>query len=873
MKLMEDPHRRFDGVQDACDRLSRAVLGYSSAHAQKLTRRIAASNFFLTNQDPPSKEKIVSQLRGLLPSRVEEVLSLVEELEEICSNKYDQLPRDLMLVYTELLASQERRRRLRAGRTHEQPTHPTILDRNPSGVGATYEPPTLESIQQSEATKEMAQTLEMEESFVLRECLYALQGIGGDRIQWVRPDGEFSSDDVEKVIAIHIPWMENVPPSLMISSKLGSGAKDAISICTEAGWLCNRVENYIQRREQHHGSIVRAFVNQLNQEMHSYKNTLAALEEKQPQSLRQILAEIRAPITRLRTIAMVTDGVKIITGAKLLTSLHLHSLHGDSRHSALLHSLLDAASRPWFEMLYTWTTEGILMDPHDEFFIRENTNKKNEHANFWREKYNVDQSKIPEGVADKEMIESCFILGKGINFIRKCLLDNSWVNGSMGKEEVGFHYIDASSEAARRRSYIAVQKQTLQVHSHILDSLRTKYNLKEHLHGLKQFLLLGQGDFFSNLVDSLHQEYADHQGIVGIYRHTLSAIVDGSIKSTNASHLSDIVLDRLQVELKLDRNDDTRFMFGHSKSSRTDERTVWDIFTLDYSLPEPLKAIVYEEVMTLYTQLFDFLFSFKRVEFMLNQTWRESAVLQHALQRTAQYNGLSVQNSKEYAQATILLRRIAMARQAMSHFVGNYKSYMMFEVLEGGWNEFDAEINVASTLDDLIRGHENYIHNLARRSLMDMNRSGRRLCILVHRQIEVVREFCFYQQKLFSEAIDAADRVAAKRAEAERRLDDGDWGFQSEQDIAEEHNFFGLSDFDKLDKVDSFGNMFDTNMVLILEALNQELHTGSAILETETHATPVSRTSPITDIRDDQDALRFLTFQLNHNHFYETQER
>ena len=92
-----------------------------------------------------------------------------------------------------------------------------------------------------EANSKTALQFLKEEELVLRECLYALQGVtSGERIHF---------DSVNKQ---HVTIRSEVIPSPVsprpcIRSKLGSGALDALSICAEAGWLYRRIQAYVWR--------------------------------------------------------------------------------------------------------------------------------------------------------------------------------------------------------------------------------------------------------------------------------------------------------------------------------------------------------------------------------------------------------------------------------------------------------------------------------------------------------------------------------------------------------------------------------------------------------------------------------------------------
>ena len=188
---------------------------------------------------------------------------------------------------------------------------------------------------------------------------------------------------------------------------------------------------------------------------------------------------------------------------------------------------------------------------------------KQTDRDLWREGYHLDRSKVPVGILDEDLIDLVFIVGKGVNYIRRCLDDGEW---SLLKELEKIDmtvplviYLFRSSQPTNKAWVTATSstttttlqphalRSTLErsaalVHSHILQSLKKEHGLMQHLFALKQFLLLGQGDFFSALMDGIQSEYEHHAGVVGVYRHTLTAIVESSVRSTNASGFSKEIL-------------------------------------------------------------------------------------------------------------------------------------------------------------------------------------------------------------------------------------------------------------------------------------------------------------------------------------------
>jgi len=847
-----------------------------------------------------------------------------------------------------------------------------------------------------------------EEAAVLRECVYALQGISGERIKfyWKKnisriTGGGISTDDdyadrlrqlsirrrglsreedreEEEGVRVRSPAVlvdggkkipPTIPPSFLPRSLLGSGAADGLRICGEAGWLYARVQAFVDdivattttTTDSASSAIARALACAMDAELQSYRTWLSVLEASMTQqrnrNLRWLVIEIQPCLPRLKTLAAVTDGLLLgaptetveekrgggerrtrrrLQGCDILTQLYRHGRqHGDTRHATLIRHLFDQASRPWIDMLQLWIRQGRLVTSSSsaksttgastdegEFFVVDNDANRSSNARkegddkyLWRDRFRLDRNKVPMGVIDKDLIEPVFGIGKGINYIQRLLDGAGWsLDGEEDLETAGATPMttgnDGDEDARKDNLRRQIENSARAVHTHILRSLRQDHSLMGHLFALKQFLLLGQGDFFSSLMDGMYAEYGQLPGIVGVHRHNLWSIVESALKNTNASSFSSDIIERLDVELLVDKDDDYNFMFGESKDddAATDTRTVWDVFSLSYSVPDPLVAIVPPSTMTLYKKLFSFLFGLRKVSYSLTSTWRQSAVLQHALQTAAQRNAVSVATSPTYAQANVLLRKISMTRQSMMHFVTNLTSYLMFEVLEGGWKDLVHRIDAADTLDEVIEAHDDYVSGMCQKSLLpnasggegdDDDRSDR-LGDGVQELVLLVGNFCDYQERLFGTALEEADRAAEKRRLAEERVTRGDWGFQQggpETAADEEETFFGLADASKVEELDALSSMFNERVLVLLESLDGLLNgsptTTKLPFSTTTSPLPTTPDSSSTSTFQrrlkrssaaaaaareqrryyDLDSLRFLALQLDQNNFYASQQQ
>lgn len=716
----------------------------------------------------------------------------------------------------------------------------------------------------------LEQALRDEEQAVLREALYILQGISGDRIK-LDPKGETIQIDSP---AVSTPYFS--PTSL-----LGSGAMDGLMICGEAGWLYRRIHSYIQKPTD--SIIVRALQRVASDHLQNYLVFLTQLEQStiSTTNLRQLLLDTQPARHTLTTLAMIVDGIQHLQGADVLTALVRHDRHGDSRHVQLVETLLHATSVPWLDMLYQWVTQGLLLS--DEFFVSQMTGIETKY--LWRDGFQLHGDKVP-AILYKDLVEPAFQIGKGIKYIRKVLQDGTWKMELDAQEEsIVEDQLNGQRRPLRKKLPMQQVKRTILqavqlVHSHILDTLKHDHNLMNHMFAMKQFLLMGQGDFYSALMDGLHAEFGFDGSKSVLYRYTVVSIVDTALLNTNASAFDDQILQRLHVKLLYADTDDSMYKFAQTQKT---SNTVWDLFCVEYTLPDPLVAVVDPECMEIYQKLFLYLFGVKKVEYQLNVTWRQSAMLQHSLQLLAQHNAITVKNNQAYAQANILLRHIAMTRQAMSHFVVNLKSYLFFEVLEGGWKTLVRAMNEAKTLDEVVHAHAEFLKSTERKSMLPMesvtsSSDATALAVTVeslnaqiHVLLQLARRFCEYQHRIFSSSLEAADRANERRREAEKRADHGDWGFLRDAEAREMETFFGLSDPSKLEELNDLSIAFHEQMEIFIRSIDRKLHGGSlfaAATVDKKAREALYQDDTMSEDRDDLDSLRFLKFQLGSNGFY-----
>eukprot|EP00984_Skeletonema_dohrnii_P016403 scaffold7279_cov142-Skeletonema_dohrnii-CCMP3373.AAC.1 len=719
---------------------------------------------------------------------------------------------------------------------------------------------------------------------------------------------------------------------------LGSGARDAISLCGECGWLYGRVASYVETvlEDDVDGiqcSTARALAARLDFELGEYHRKLSMLESELPPlvipeyssfshqhqqyqhplaqtrhlTLRELVARLPPIRDHLRTLAILADGVgaRNLRGGKLLAAILRHSLDGDTPHSHLVRSIAADCSVPWYKMLFKWITQGVLEDFHHEFFVREMQLDHRSSTGFftWHERYVLVEGQVPlccrgglMEIITSELAEEVLLVGKGINFIRYCLQDKDWevveenedvqmadkVLGCEGykfstlKDEVGY----GDEFQCVSTLHDVVSQSSERIHSHILDSLQNQHHLMRHLHALKQFLFLGQGDFVSSFVESLDAEFRGRTSTAGIYNHTLASLLEGSLRTTNARYLPNYVLRNLGVRLMIDEKDSDRYWMGQPSKTKSDEMTPWvdneasiqdpwDYVCIDYQINSPLDAVVHDSAMSTYHHVFLFLFRLKRVEWMLNNSWRQSTALNHSILVETKAGGADAPAISEAAgHSSYLLRRISSTRQTMLHFISNLQNYLMFEVLEGGWEGLERSIKKAKSLDDVILAHNSYLGEIVEKSLLGDKGDGESptLETLLQKLLSIALKFGKFQDHIFTNSLAGLDKAARIRKTVEERAEKGEWG-RTTLDTEEGMVFRYLADAKLFEFVEHTANDFEkvfSNLLKMMSKQVDQVDWTSSLDEDQEETITVVKT---------HDALPFLLFRLDFSGYYARQAR
>ncbi|EMS57943.1 Gamma-tubulin complex component 3-like protein [Triticum urartu] len=557
------------------------------------------------------------------------------------------------------------------------------------------DPDNIREIALREYTELVLDETEVSEATLVRDVLYACQGIDG---RYVRYDK--ASDTYDLPAGVRVP---------------GSTRTLVRKLC-EVGWLFRKVRGFVSdnvsRLPSHAatevGTVAQAFCSALQEELSDYYKLLAVLESYSLHpiptpgsdsgvsgnylSLRRLVVWLAEPAVKMRLMAVLVDGCRGLRGGGMAGAIHGHAQHGDPMVQDFMGRLLRRVCSPLFEMVRSWVLEGELEDVFGEFFI---VGQPVKAESLWREGYLIQSDMLPSFISPV-LAQRILRTGKSINFLRVCCDDNGWaeaateaaayVGTTTSRGGLGYGQIDALEalvvEAAKR------------IDQRLMDVIHKRYRFKDHCLAIKRYLLLGQGDFVQYLMDVVGPELSEPANRISSFH--LAGLLETAIRASDAQYDDRDILDRIRVK-----------MMDHGDGDRG-----WDVFSLEYDARVPLDTVFTASVMKMYLKIFNFLWKLKRVDHSLTGVWK--TMKPNCIVSSPFYKeGTSIR-----AQFVSVLRKCQVLFNEMNHFVTNFQYYIMFEVLEVSWARFSEEMDAAKDLDDLLMGHDKYLTSIVEKSLL-----------------------------------------------------------------------------------------------------------------------------------------------------------
>ncbi|KAI8087029.1 Spc98 family-domain-containing protein [Gilbertella persicaria] len=537
-------------------------------------------------------------------------------------------------------------------------------------IDLTIAPPAVQLARAREAHHTMDATMYVSEADLLRDLIFLFQGIDG---QYIRYNKELNDH-------VFIPGIE-----------VSKSTEEMVFKLVEIGWLYTRVKTFIRDNSDSAkiGLVGQSLCAALQHELTEYYKLIAILEAQiekqmankhagltdQSLTLKRLMVWTLECHQKLRLMSVLVDVCQDQKGGALISAIHNYTKHGDPFIKTYLVDMLQAISKPFYEMLERWVYEGELDDPYGEFFVACDPTVSEDE--LWQNKYAMREDMLPSFLS-KQLAHKIFSIGKSLNFIRYSCHDEKQY---YVKSNQVFQYGETQAvEASIEIAYHTTSKA-------LLNLLKTKYKLMDHLKAMKRYLLLGQGDFIQYLMDILWTHLSKPANT--LFRHNLTGILETAVRSSDAQYDDPDILNRLDVRLLEIQKDDLG----------------WDVFSLDYHVDAPINTVFSPAAMHQYLQAFSFLWRLKRVEYTLSSAWRQWGKTSREFIPFSE-----IQQDLQFTQLTI---------QRMIHFIYQLQHYVLFEVLECSWDKLATFIETKSIdLDSIMAAHTRYLQDITEKGFL-----------------------------------------------------------------------------------------------------------------------------------------------------------
>ncbi|KAG2446875.1 hypothetical protein HYH02_008031 [Chlamydomonas schloesseri] len=623
------------------------------------------------------------------------------------------------------------------------------------------------------------------EPSLVRDVLYAAQGVSGRALGWVEAGG----DDVAS----------GFRPDQARAAGLGAARTMLLERLTELGWLFRHVRRHVEDSSAEEGAVRQALGAALADELGDFFRLLALLEaqaalplptpgdsaaaEDQYLTLRRLLCWLAEPTRRMRLLATVADAGEGLGGGALAGAVYEFSRHGDPFVAANAAKLLQQVCVPLYGMIRRWVLEGNLEDPHGEFFIVQHAAATAVNAalreavgaagggggaaaaalappmlDLWRQSYGLDETRLPPFIV-ASLAQRILRAGKAIHYLKQACGDAGWVQQraeEWARSPPAAAYAAGSGELASLDALVSEAVRS--VDARLLDVIWRRHRLRAHFAAVRRFLLLGQGDWVTAFMDLAQRELDKAAGDVSEVQlnsclrqaFTATNVMGGSSGAVGGgagrgalAALAGVGGSGVGDE---DGEDDSAVVTALAEKLRIKKERAagagevgWDVFSLTYNPaaglpaamlggsaggPQPTPAPTSGGPLSaLFTA--QAMLSYGRLAKLL---WRMKRS-EHALSATWGAAACGLQRTvdkmgRDGALAQPVLAQLLRLRAEMSHFAINLQYYIQFEVMEACWQEFYARAAACADLDSLITAHEEHLAKLLRKALLEGGSGG-----------------------------------------------------------------------------------------------------------------------------------------------------
>uniref|UniRef100_A0A8C9GYJ4 Gamma-tubulin complex component n=1 Tax=Piliocolobus tephrosceles TaxID=591936 RepID=A0A8C9GYJ4_9PRIM len=496
---------------------------------------------------------------------------------------------------------------------------------------------------------------------MIHELLLALSGYPGSIFTWNKRSGLQVSQD--------FPFLH--PSETSVLNRLCRLGTDYIRF-TE---FIEQYTGHVQQQDHHpsqqgqgglHGIYLRAFCTGLDSVLQPYRQALLDLEQEFLGDPHLSISHVNYSLDQFQllfpSVMVVVEQIKSqkIHGCQILETVYKHSCGGLPPVRSALEKILAVCHGVMYKQLSAWMLHGLLLDQHEEFFIKQGPSSGNVSAQPEEDEEDLGiggltgkqlrelqdlrlieeenmlapslkqfslrveilPSYIPVRVAEKILFvgESVQMFeNQNVNLTRKgSILKNQEDTFAAElhrlKQQPLFSLVDFEQVVDRIRSTVA---------EHLWKLMVEESDLLGQLKIIKDFYLLGRGELFQAFIDTAQHMLKTPP--TAVTEHDVNVAFQQSAHKVLLDDDNLLPLLHLTIEYhgKEHKADAPQAREGPSRetSPREAPASGWAALGLSYKVQWPLHILFTPAVLEKYNVVFKYLLSVRRVQAELQHCW------------------------------------------------------------------------------------------------------------------------------------------------------------------------------------------------------------------------------------------------------------
>uniref|UniRef100_A0A8C3IJK3 Gamma-tubulin complex component n=1 Tax=Chrysemys picta bellii TaxID=8478 RepID=A0A8C3IJK3_CHRPI len=537
---------------------------------------------------------------------------------------------------------------------------------------------------------------------MIHELLLALSGYPGAAFTWSKRSGLQVSQE--------LPFLH--PSESSVLNRLCRLGTDYIRF-TE---FIEQYTGHVQQQDHHpsqqnqcglHGIYLRAFCTGLDSVLQPYRQALLDLEQEFLADPHLSISHINYSLDQFQllfpSVMVVVEQIKTqkIHGCQLLETVHKHSCGGLPPVRSALEKILAVCHGVMYKQLSAWMLHGLLLDQHEEFFVKQGPSSGNVPAQPEEEDDDLGigglTGKQLRELQDLRLIEEENMLAPSLKqFSLRVEMLPSYIPVRVAEKIL---FVGESVQMFENQNVNLTRKGS------ILKNQEDTFAAE--LHRLKQQPLFSLVDFEA-VVDWIRSTVAEHLWKLMVEESDLL----GQLKIIKdfyllgRGELFQAFIDTAQHMLKtpptaVTEHDASQAREGPSRelSPREAPTSGWAALGLSYKVQWPLHILFTPAVLEKYNVVFKYLLSVRRVQAELQHCW-----------------ALQMQRKHLKSNRTDAIKW--RLRDHMAFLVDNLQYYLQVDVLESQFSQLLLQINSTRDFESIRLAHDHFLSNLLAQSFI-----------------------------------------------------------------------------------------------------------------------------------------------------------